>query len=382
MISRSIVALPFALIALGLYLVLTGDVINSFAAFHVFDLLLVAAAFTLVVVSKRCSDAGWPIRSRIALAMSGLLTSLAILDEAILMFRYDTTGVSLYSVTLQNWNNTFVTKNRDGFWERDFETAAAGRGADLLIAVVGDSFTYGFGVKGKEKRFSDRVEQGLRRLPNHRQATVLNLGWPGANTTNEQEVVVKFGARLAPDLILICYLANDIKEAKIMRRRSVSISRFEHVISRIPALGFLYLKTIGTYRYGADGMSYFANLAFAYNDKEAFEAHLQEVRDIVSAVKTTGARPVFVMLPFPHFWAVVEPGLRQRTYASLRRTAADAGAFVIDLTSLEDEITPENFQMNPADAHPNETVHGIMADRILKELVPYLSEDRPSPGPQ
>jgi hypothetical protein len=95
-------------------------------------------------------------------------------------------------------NNTF------GFRERQFDPAKAP--GVYRVAVVGDSFTFGNGIR-QQDRYSDLVQS---RLPSHFE--VLNFGIPGANTPEHRVMVQRLVRDVHPDFILLQWYVNDAED--------------------------------------------------------------------------------------------------------------------------------------------------------------------------
>lgn len=85
------------------------------------------------------------------------------------------------------------------------ENTSADRDA-IRIAVVGDSFTFGWGVD--ENDAWPRVLEKILRTHNH-QVTVFNLGKPGASPEDYASIVSKMIPLVRPDLLLVAILQGD-----------------------------------------------------------------------------------------------------------------------------------------------------------------------------
>jgi hypothetical protein len=77
------------------------------------------------------------------------------------------------------------------------------------VLLLGDSFTYGFGVND-DQTFAHHLEQYLRQrnLP----AEVINAGCPGKGTDYELKVFQTIGVQLHPDLTVLCFFPNDFED--------------------------------------------------------------------------------------------------------------------------------------------------------------------------
>jgi hypothetical protein len=97
-----------------------------------------------------------------------------------------------------------VQLNGAGFRERAF-SAVKPAGA-YRIAVVGDSFTWGNGVR-QQDRYSDLLQA---RLPEH--IEVLNFGTAGANTPEHRTLIEHLLADVHPDFVLLQWYVNDVED--------------------------------------------------------------------------------------------------------------------------------------------------------------------------
>jgi hypothetical protein len=94
--------------------------------------------------------------------------------------------------------------NGSGFRERAFSAAKAP--GTYRIAVIGDSFTYGNGIR-QEDRYSDLMQA---HLPDHFE--VLNFGQPGANTPEHRHQVEVLLPQIHPDFVLLQWYVNDTED--------------------------------------------------------------------------------------------------------------------------------------------------------------------------
>ena len=99
---------------------------------------------------------------------------------------------------------TVVHNNALGFRDREF---GAKRPGTTRIAVLGDSFIWGYGATSVESRFSDRLER-LLQLEGHN-VEVYNFGISGWGTDQEYLAYRHVLSRLDPDLVILGYYTND-----------------------------------------------------------------------------------------------------------------------------------------------------------------------------
>lgn len=141
-----------------------------------------------------------------AILLSITLIILAIGGEFAtrFIFRDVTTSADNGGYFSRRWYRTnAVHENSAGFRGRPF-TPVKPAGV-YRIAIVGDSFTYGNGVR-QEDRYSDLL-QG--QLPSH--VEVLNFGVAGANTPEHRQLIQHLLPDVHPDFILVQWFVNDVE---------------------------------------------------------------------------------------------------------------------------------------------------------------------------
>lgn len=120
-------------------------------------------------------------------------------------FRDVTTSSDFGGYFSRRWTRTgAVHLNSAGFRGREY--AIPKPAGAYRIAAVGDSFTYGNGIR-QEDRYSDLLQS---ELPAHFE--VLNFGVPGANTPEHRERVSWLLKGLQPDFILVQWYVNDMED--------------------------------------------------------------------------------------------------------------------------------------------------------------------------
>jgi len=152
----------------------------------------------------RRSMARW--RNRALLSLMTIAVSIAAAEPMTrFLFRDVTTSSDNGGYFTRRWFRMgTVRTNSSGFREREF--SAAKPAGVYRIAVVGDSFTYGNGVR-QEDRYSDLLQA---RLPSNFE--VLNFGTPGANTPEHRTLVEHLVPGIHPDFVLLQWYINDMED--------------------------------------------------------------------------------------------------------------------------------------------------------------------------
>ena len=97
--------------------------------------------------------------------------------------------------------------SRLGFRSREIEVPKPA--GVLRVVVLGDSYTYGLGVR-KEEAFPNALDARLASARfQGRRVEVVNAGVPGYNTFQERLLLEEKGLPLSPDLVAVSFFLND-----------------------------------------------------------------------------------------------------------------------------------------------------------------------------
>ena len=174
----------------------------------------------------------------------------------------------------------------------------------LTIAATGRSFTWGQGVKGPEYRFT-RVLENLFREDGLR-ATVLNFTPARA----ARAIAAMDGFR--PDVVLLCYTLADVDPLDFLDwgkfRPHFGLQRIS-VLN--PTVNFLVWKFIAPQQYQLFGLALHTDRVLTYTDEAAFNKFMNGIVAMADQVRAIGAKPVYVVLPYPHLWGPFKPEVRE-----------------------------------------------------------------------
>jgi lysophospholipase L1-like esterase len=106
------------------------------------------------------------------------------------------------------------------------------------IVVLGDSFTWGYGVRERQAypaRLEGRLNAQLHARGSRRRVEVVNLGLPGAGPLDYLHHLRHTGLPLAPDLVVVGLFANDVND----------LYQVEHFGTRSPLYALAALRAGG-----------------------------------------------------------------------------------------------------------------------------------------
>ncbi len=331
-------------------------------------IILIRTAWTIGLCGAAYQLSQKPKIANLLLIIASFGFLFAAADAYVLFFRFDSSGVGgqgCFTCT-NRYRSGLVKTNDEGYWEKALEpfkrqTRLLG---ETFVAVIGDSFTNGQGLRAKHFQFTEQLEKKW----NESSASpirVFNFGLPGADTRKEINKVFNDAAIIAPDIVLIAYLANDIPVRNGVSAKAVEPPEWAlQMLSISPAINFLYWRIAVPQRYRNLTADYAKKLIAAYKDAEQFEAHMKDLEKLITQIRGIGAQPAFVLLPFPHMWKDVPSRTRDEIYQRIVSRIQENGVPALNLQDLEERFSLNDFQVNPMDAHPNEKVHEAIAEAL------------------
>lgn len=249
-----------------------------------------------------------------------------------------------------------VAINSRGF--RDAEIPAGKRPGETRVALLGDSVTFGWGVRYGE-RFSEILEREWSR--DGRPLELVNTGHGNWNSAQQHAALAELLAGDPLDGILQFWYINDA-EPTPAHRDAPWYARF-HLAVFVWAKSDLLRRRLGA----KDGYEdYYRSLydegALGY---AGFTRALARTGEIARA---RGLTWVFVILPEFHAF----PGPFEDVYARVAADAGRAGAIVIDVTGAFAGEDPATTWVARNDVHPNARGHALIARAVRDAVDPAL----------
>jgi lysophospholipase L1-like esterase len=261
-----------------------------------------------------------------------------------------------------DYEGTRIRTNRLGLRGPEFEERK--EPDRFRVAVLGDSFTFGYGVP-EEKTYPRLLEGLLNGSPAEGGPgfEVLNFGVVGYSTRDEAIVLARKVLPLHPDLVLIGYVFNDPEidprlslhkyfDPPSWWRRSHVLRLFHFAWNR-----FQILRLGGgdyeTYLHAENGRKWRSVLV-------AFDA--------IEGLAKTGRFEVMLVI-FPKIPKVTWGGyLHAPLHDQVARVARERGFRVVDLLPVYRAQSPARLRLSPGDDHPGELGHRLAAAAIFRAL--------------
>jgi len=308
----------------------------------------------LARVSRRWQNPALVVATLIFLVVvgEGLARGKAILFP-------ETQGFPTHSGNL--WHRKYVRLNSRGFRDEE-RTIHAGEGVRRVL-IVGDSYTFGTGVKDPQGRFGELLEA---RLNEHdtRHWEAINAGQGDTHTLQHMEFLSRM-LDLQPELVVLIYVFNDIDYlASVTPRDNVASSKMG--VGRVLFLNsylfqelYVRLRKIWLARANEARFS-------PYDNSELMSQHFADLSRFVSMASEAGAAVRIV----PYAFNIEQP---ERTrYTRFIQQAMEFGLPICSLEGAFEGNSLEALRVNSLDGHPNAHANGIAVEATFSCLVESL----------
>ena len=225
------------------------------------------------------------------------------------------------------------------------------------IACVGDSLTFGWGVKEEDTYCAELARRLSARPPgpSFTRAEGVNFGVGNYNTVMELEVLRRKVFAYRPDLVVVQYYINDAEPVPPFYSR--------------PFLGHSYLAILLwarvdlLFRHAGvrqDYVGYYRSLYAA--DRPGLGAFRAAIGAIARECRERRTPLVALLFPELHRLDAGEPF--QEVYATVAGWWRETGVPVVDLWPRFRGQEPSQFWVHPVDVHPNALAHAVAADGV------------------
>lgn len=259
----------------------------------------------------------------------------------------------------------------NAFGMRGGETTLEKPAGVFRIAVLGDSWAFGWGV-GAGEEFPAVLETLLRPGPGGRRVEVLNFSMFAYNTLQELAVLKRKAMRFGPDLVLVAYNVNDVEGLDperqdatgdaMLREIETSLNTYSHLIRFVDERLRRLALSRGVERSGkvASYQALYAPDSVAW---QRVRGALREIRDVAAQ---GGASTYVVLCPWINVLS------RDNPYIGIHRqvteAAAELGIPSLDLFPVFEGRDAAALRISPLDGHPRAEGHRIAAAAIADDL--------------
>lgn len=294
-----------------------------------------------------------PFYRNLGLSLYSMMAVFFVL-EIVFMF---VLGTHRFNGTLASraWFYRNWSLNADGYRDAPLDPTEKGK---KHVLVLGDSFVAGHGVKNAQDRFSDRL--GALLPTSYR---VHNLGVGGSDVVDAYERLRTYPIK--PDLLVFSYYPNDIEEdgqrggLHLQHARSYEDVGFpfRYFIRRSYVLNNLYWR----FPHPTELTDYKGYVRQCYGYVRVMMLHKQHLDQIVDYADSLQIPMATVVFPFledaAHSAFATVPVLNH---------FADRDVPSLDVRRWLIGKDPRDYIVNSNDPHPNEFLHGMVADSLYR----------------
>ncbi len=271
------------------------------------------------------------------------------------------------------------------FWITGRPIPQAFLGGRRRILCLGDSNTYGLRMVNRDDAYPQQLEHLWNAAHEGSPIEVLNLGYPGTNSSKLIHDLPRMLDTLRPDMVIIMIGANDYWTAPVPAEETSGFGaevvqlaeRYSRVYQLIHMFGRAFDQRQLEVNYpmlvkgGSSGTARYGNVEFALGWKPLvhnrgadtyveLEAHLGALADIV---RSHGAEPVFLTYAST-MWNYGDAS------TAMRKAAAAYGVRVIDASAPMAAVCPAEpcpDWMYP-DHHPTAAGYHLIAEEVVRSL--------------
>ena len=365
--------LAFALV------IITGVFLNAFAAFLLLPLVIGLGAVQFFRRALRPATAArWTsLLIGNGLILAFLLSLLLLGFETYYRFGCDRTDAMGNTLVSLAWTRRHVQLNSSGFRD-NLDYAMPLVPGKPRITVVGDSFTYGYGLRNVDDRFANRI----RHL--HPEWEIHVVAKPGLDTSTEVDALhvltVSNGYRL--DWVVLVYQINDIGEVmpgwvEGYKKMMADPFRQSWLCENSYFVNLFYHRW--QLSQNAYMRKYFDEVEAAYRGP-LWETEKLGLLALNNLTKLRGGRLLVVTFPYMDAMLRFQP-----VHEQLDRYWRERGVPHLDLLPVFTNQSPAKLVVNAHDAHPNEFAHELAAKAIdeflRREINRDAAEKSPTRGP-
>lgn len=268
------------------------------------------------------------------------------------------------------WDQKYAKLNSSGFRDRDF---SLDKPANVFrVLAIGDSMTWGEGVKSIEDLYTEVLEKKLNRGPAGMKFEVLNMSRRGWNAAQYLGALTKTGMAYQPDIVVIGFYINDIELNKSNRPRQLfSTSKVHQALAKMSYLYWYSYSAFCKIRYRKEMLDYF----LSYTDPGSadwlrFEAYWKR---LIAECSDMDIPVIVAIMPYPGRLDDTHPFLH--VYRNVEALSRKHGAAVLNLFPFLKGRSSREIKVGLTDGHPSKTAHKIFADALFdfmtgNELLP------------
>jgi hypothetical protein len=318
--------------------------------------IAMAIVVAALMFGARRQSSRWRVA---AFAVGGVLAILLIAELGARLLAFASPKVEgAQTYRSEIWRRRYVRLNSRGF--RDSERGGRVSDSDHLLAVIGDSYAFGWGLRDVNDRLGEQLISELQAARGQRWWS-MNASATDGNSL-QQNLLMDSALVFRPDVVLLVYAFDDMFPQPV--------GPFAPMPVRVMFLTSYLFQELWA-RHHRESIDNIVGTDIS-NDDALVARHLEDVRRLIA--KARGIARVALVVPF-------DISVRARTdrrdrYDRFVCAAARAGLPVV---SVRDALEGHDFaslRVNDLDAHPNELANRLVAAKLAPIVREAMSTGR------
>ena len=262
-----------------------------------------------------------------------------------------------------SFDSKYVDLNDEGY--RDYNHEPNKQKNVVRIAGLGDSFTFGTGIKNVNNTHLMKLQSQLNK--NESKFDVMNFGIRGADTEDEINILRKDALKYHPNIILVGYVLNDFInfEGQNNKPNFYLFWIDKYLKDRLYSYYFLNLGYLTVKEKLGLQKDYYNFIKDSFNSANNQKLNEESFRKLEEISKDNNATVVIVIFPFMYHLSDY-PFVDAHNYVS--RVSKENNIAVIDLLPYFKDYADDKIIVSRYDRHPNELGHEIAAKSIYENL--------------
>lgn len=346
-------------------------------------LILLSASLILLVLGSFKAYKSQVEEKKKKIIISALFSFFAMIFifscfEAYFRYRYDDSDGLGFLKTNVRWQARHVVYNAYGnyFFRNNRDFTPQKTPGVTRIGVLGDSNAFGAGIKNVNNRFSNLLETELNNAGYR--VEVYNFAIPGIGTDGEYQIYKKV-RDLNLDIIILSYFLNKAQplnstSTPIISKNSQRAKILEFISAKSFFLDFLYWRFSSRYQNTIKSIDS-EDLA-QYKNPSVLAQHEELTKSLLDQFDSDGSKSVVLIFPYINLIEPTNPLYSDQLFADQLMSAffKDNDVPVVDLFDYLKGKNPKDLMASSFDAHPNEIVHKIAAQKLFEQVVPLINK--------
>lgn len=281
----------------------------------------------------------------------------------------------MVTLSSRQWARKYYRYNKQHFRD-DKDFSAIKPKSVFRIGIVGDSFVQGQGIKNPNNRFSNILEDTIKRKFNVN-CEVYNMGEGGWGTKDERNFFLKEGITYNFDALILSVLELDdflsITNVPELKDEYLDIRYRDNMSSRIVgyfvdnsyAVSFFYAQFLKV-RESLIEKEFVNKANIAIANKDNWDIFMKYILEIEKTCRNNNVKFYLISFPLLHFDKNAKPLQLQEKYERIFKFyLSETNINYLFLKEYFEKYKKEDLVVSRFDLHPNEFANKIVAKNLV-----------------